>query len=224
NGTQFAGKEFKQLAQKYSVQKIWYNARYHPQCNFTERTNLTVGIAIRSYIKSHRDWDKNLSKIQQAINTAQHEVTKYSPAFLNFGRNVPANGKYYGLIKSTSQIELFPSGRDHYANELGNLTEVFEEVRQRLHQAYKRNANQYNLRKRDVEFSVGDKVWRKNKVLSDASKHFSAKLAPRYVLSIVSKKISKLIYSLRNADGTDAGEYHVKDLKPYLGSNSDVSV
>src|SRR5699024_4451212 len=49
NGTQFAGKEFKQLAQKYSVQKIWYNARYHPQCNFTERTNLTVGIAIRSY-------------------------------------------------------------------------------------------------------------------------------------------------------------------------------
>jgi hypothetical protein len=38
NGTQFAGKDFKTFTENYKVQSIWYNARYHPQVNFTERT------------------------------------------------------------------------------------------------------------------------------------------------------------------------------------------
>lgn len=50
NGTQFVGKVFKNLVEKYNVQKIWLNAKYHPQCNFVERSNKTVGTAIRSYI------------------------------------------------------------------------------------------------------------------------------------------------------------------------------
>ncbi|RZC32268.1 rve domain containing protein [Asbolus verrucosus] len=101
NGTHFAGKVFQSLAREHQVQKIWFNARYHPQCNSTERTNLTVGTVIRCYIKSHREWDRELAKIQQAINTARHEVTGFSPAFLNFARHVPVSDKYYGEISDT---------------------------------------------------------------------------------------------------------------------------
>jgi hypothetical protein len=54
NGTQFAGKDFKKFTENYKVQSIWYNARYPSQVNFTERTNLSLGRAIRSYVTKHK--------------------------------------------------------------------------------------------------------------------------------------------------------------------------
>lgn len=73
----------------------------------------------------------------------------------------------------------------------------------------------YNLRKRDVEFFVGDLVWRRNRVLSNAAQDFASKLAPRYVSCKVKKKLSKLIYALVDKDGVNVGQWHLKDLKPY---------
>lgn len=224
NGTQFAGSIFKKLAKQYQVQKIWFSARYAPQCNFVERNNKTVGTAIRCYIKEHKDWDKEIHKIRQAINTAKHEVTGFSPSFLNFGRHVPISGNYYGEVVSTDDIEISPGDRQAYAAELKCLSDVFQEVRRKLHISYKRNTKVYNLRKRDVSFEEGDRVWRRNKVLSDAEKKFSSKLAPKYVLCTVRKRVSRIVYALTNVDGTDAGEWHIKDLKPYFGSNSEISV
>ncbi|CAH1383016.1 unnamed protein product, partial [Tenebrio molitor] len=98
NGTQFAGRALRDLAAKYRVQSIWFNARYHPQVNFVERTHRSVGTAIKSYVQSHDTWDGEIQKIQQAINTARHEITGYTPAFLNFGRHVPLSGNYYGTV------------------------------------------------------------------------------------------------------------------------------
>lgn len=224
NGTQFAGKVFKKLANTYEVQKIWYNARYHPQCNFVERVNRTIGAAIRSYVKDHKDWDQEIKKISYAMNTAKHESTGYPPAYLNFGRYVPISGKYYGEITSTENVDLLPDDRDKYISKLKGLSEIFVDVKQKLHAAYSKNASTYNLRRKNVEFTVGDKVWKRNKVLSDATRQFASKLAPKYVLCKITRKISRLVYSLSNTDGSYAGEWHIKDLKPYLGSNSDVSV
>ncbi|KAF2905187.1 hypothetical protein ILUMI_00997 [Ignelater luminosus] len=199
NGTQFTSSIFKDVVKSYKS-NIWYTAKYHPQANFVERSNRTIGTAIRSYIKSnHKHWDKNIAKIGYSTRTAQHEVTGHSPTFLNFFRYVPRIGDYYGNIPP---------------NEL-NLSD--------LEMAYKRNANNYNLRKRDIEFNIGDKVWKKNMVLSSAPNDFSKKLAPRYVLCTVKKKLSKLVYRLDYQDGSDAGEWHVKHLKPYYGSMSDLS-
>lgn len=224
NGTQFAGSVFKKLADQYQVQKIWYTPRYSPQCNFVERTNKTIGTAIRCYIKEHKDWDKELTKIQHALNTAKHEVTGFTPSYLNFGRHVPLSGKYYGDIQSTVDMEISPGDRASYAADLVKLSSVFGNVRSKIHTAYKRNANSYNLRRKDISFKEGDKVWKRNKILSDASAKFSAKLAPKYVLCKVRKKISKLVYELVNMDNSSAGNWHIKDLKPYLGSNSNVSI
>ena len=226
NGKQFVGKTFKALVKKYEVQKIWLNALYHPQVNFVERSNQTIGRAIRSYIieDHHKDWDKYLPEIRYAINSACHEVTGFPPSFLNFARKVPISGKYYGEIDSTEGIQLLPADRLEFSNNLKSLGDIFAKVKLNLNKAYQRNAKRYNLRKRDISFNVGEKVWRRNKVLSDAANQFSAKLAPKYVLCKIVNKISRLVYGLKNMDGSDAGEWHTKDLKPYYGSNSDVSV
>ncbi len=103
NGTQFAGKTFKHLTDQYKI-KIWFTPRYSSQCNFVERTNKTVGTAIRCYIKEHKDWDAELPKIQFAVNTAKHEVHNLTPSLLVFGRYIPISGDYYGQIGETKLI------------------------------------------------------------------------------------------------------------------------
>ncbi|XP_063931006.1 uncharacterized protein LOC135143088 [Zophobas morio] len=93
----------------------------------------------------------------------------------------------------------------------------------RLNKAYVRNSRTYNLRKRDVEFFVGDRVWKRNKVLSNASKAFAQKLAPRYVPCTVRRKLSKLAYELVDESNANIGVWHIKDLKPFISAeDSDV--
>lgn len=57
---------------------------------------------------------------------------------------------------------------------------------------------------------------KKNTVPSDASKNFFNKLAPRFVLCVVQKKLSMLVYVLKTVGGAYAG-------KPYYDSNPDLS-
>lgn len=72
-------------------------------------------------------------------------------------------------------------------------------------------------------FNSRQEIRKKNKVLSEAVSKYSAKLAPKYNLAIIKKKILRLLYSLENMDEAPARQWHIMDLKPYFGSNSDVS-
>ncbi|KAJ8935600.1 hypothetical protein NQ314_012721 [Rhamnusium bicolor] len=83
-----------------------------------------------------------------------------------------------------------------WAKEMSMLPELYAEVKERLHQAYETNAKQYNLRKRPLQFALGDIVWKRTYVLSDASKNFSKKLAPKYLACKVTPVISPLVYEL----------------------------
>lgn len=223
NGSQFVSKKFKSLCKEYFVKNIWYNASYHPQINFTERTNRTVGTAIRSYIADgpHKKWDENLAKIGWALRSAVNEVTKYSPNQLVFGRLVPTDGRFYGP---------FPKGnvkagdRDILAGDLTEMQELRNEICKRLNYAYKRNSHQYNLRKREVKYELGDLVWKKNYTLSKAAEGFAAKLAPKYILCKIIKVNSSLVYTLEDMHGKEVGRWHVKDLKPYFGDNEEKEV
>lgn len=215
NGAQFSGKTFKNLCKKYNVEKIWFNPVYSPHCNFVERNNRTIETAIRCYVEDHQDWDLELSKIRQAINTAKHEVTNFSPSFLVFGRHVPISGNFYKDVSDVSKdFTIIPGDRKSYAANVQHLSHIFSQVKKNLHLAYQKNCNQYNLRKRNYSFQVGEQVWRRNKVQSDAGKRFSAKLEPRYILSKIKRKISNLVYDLVNLDGSSVGKWHIKDLKP----------
>lgn len=65
-----------------------------------------------------------------------------------------------------------------------------------------------------MRFVVGDKVLKRNYVLSDASKHFSASLAPKFVGPFTVKKCLGLnVYELADNEGQSVGKWHVKDLK-----------
>ena len=215
NGTQFKSSLFQNLAARYGS-KLWYNCKYHAQVNPVERVNRVVGAAIRSYLQkqNHKKWTQNISQIGFALRSSVHEVTGYTPNFLNFGRHVPLNGEIYGKLSKLNEFNLNPYQRDQYANNIDKLSDLQKEIQQKLDEAYRKNCHSYNTRKRETDcYQKGEILWKKNYVLSDASKQLMAKLEPKYVKCKVAEVISPLVYKLEDMNGKDLGRWHVKDLK-----------
>lgn len=101
---------------------------------------------------------------------------------------------------------------ENKANALKQLATITSDVTKRMMRAYKLNKKYYDKNKVSMSFNVGDTVYRRNFVLSDAAKNFSAKLAPKYVKCSVVEKISDLAYKLKDEYGHQ-GIYHIKDIK-----------
>lgn len=214
-GKQFISKIFKSLAKSYNVANLFYNCLYHPQNNPTERQNKTIGAAIRSYITdNHKHWDSNINKIQNAMRTATNMVTGYTPFFLDRGREFIASGNDYVLHEI--QIETDQNNNSNMieskAKSLVELAKITSDIVKRLLKAYEINKKNYDSDKVNVRFNPGDVVYRRNFILSDASKNISAKLAPKYLRCKVKKKISDVTYLLVDDSGHE-GKYHVKDIK-----------
>lgn len=214
NGVQMKSAIFGKMCEKYGT-KILFNAHYYPRANPTERTNRTIKTMISSYItKNHKTWDENLAAIACAIRTAKHEVIGYTPFFVNFGRNYIGSGRAHEEV-NRSEIDF----SDSVNNRIMGFQKMFADIQRKLQLAHERSKNNYNLRRREVRYEVGQYVWRRNKVLSDATKNFSAKLAPKYVGPFrIRKRIGYLTYELVDGDRS-VGNWHVQDLKPYLGDD-----
>ncbi|KAJ8937590.1 hypothetical protein NQ314_011782 [Rhamnusium bicolor] len=92
---------------------------------------------------------------------------------------------------------------------------IYKDVQAKLSKAYDRSKHQYNLRRRLDQFSLNQKVWRRSHAQSDATKHFSAKLAPKFVGPFtISKIVSPWTYELKDPNGKRT-VWHIKDLKAH---------
>lgn len=207
NGPQYRSRQFQSLAERYGS-KIRYNSNYHPQANPTERVNRTIKTMLASYVTDkHRMWDVNLAKIGCALRTAKHDSTGETPYFVNFGRRMVLSGTELDGVPE----DVVETGNTERQEDLKKL---FIDVRKRLDIAARKSEKTYNLRRRPDEFFPRQAVWRRNFVLSDASKYFTKKLAPRYIGPFfVKKKFSPWTYELEDKDGKPAGVWNAKDLK-----------
>lgn len=211
NGSQFISKRFKTLLETYHVNH-WLTPSYHPQVNNTERVNRVITTAIRATLKKgHNHWADDVQIIANAIRTAVHDSTKYSPYFVVFGRNQVSDGREYGRI------------RDHYEskeNEVENTVsdrrqKLFTEIRNNLSAAYKRHAKTYNLRSNPScpSYVVGEKVLKQTFDLSDKGKGFCKKLAPKFEPAVVRKVLGTNTYELEDESGKRIGVYFANRLK-----------
>lgn len=216
NGSEFIGKKITQLAEEYKV-KLLYNAKRHAQANPTERYNKTLGPMLRAYVgDNHRHWDREIHKLGFALRTAKHESTGYSPAFLNFGRELSAVNDNADIDNSSGQVPEVETASSH-GKKLEDLRKLYNTVDKKLRESHAKNAARYNLRRRPLQFEEGSQVWKRNFPQSDAPNYFSAKLAPRYTGPFtIMKKISPVIYQLADEEGKSIGRWHVSDLKPFI--------
>lgn len=212
NGVQFRGKEFRKLMGEYKC-NIKYIAYYHARANPTERQNGTLKTMISIYVhENHRNWDVELPKIACALRTAKQETTKLTPYFINFGRNMILSGEDYNndeLLSEESGTQTAEVSRNKY------FRKMFEDVRSRLKEAARKCCERYNLRRRYEEYMPNQVVWRRNFAISDASRYYSKKLAPKYLGPFyIHKRVSPWVYMLRKGDNEVLpGTWHIKDLR-----------
>lgn len=214
NGRQFVSKEFKDLLNSYNIPPPFYNSSYTPQNNVVERYNQTLGTALSILVESdHRNWAKFLPQVQSAMNNTVNCATGYTPYFLMHGREQILDGDLHRNPitdeETNSQVGAQPKA---YAQKLEGLSSIYEQVSNALLKAYQKGADHYNLRRKHITYQVGDLVWRRNFVQSNALNYFAQKLAPRFVQNVVVKKKSDLIYTLADLNGKGTGDFHVKDI------------
>jgi transposase InsO family protein len=212
NGSQFTSGMTADLFKKYNIPNIYYTPRYTPQVNPVERQNRTIVTCLSTFVnEDHRTWDLFIPKVQFAINSSVNEVTGFTPSFLVFGRELVACGTHYINFDLDGEVLYLP--RDICAENLGCMSKIFDNVQARLWQAHQKNTAHYNLRRKHVEFNVGDVVMKRAYVLSDKDKYFSKKLAPKFLQCRVIEKKSPLVYVLEDMHGKNIGTWHIKDLK-----------
>lgn len=140
-GTQFASNRLADLAERLKF-KISFSAKYHPQNNLTERSNGILKTRIRSYLsQDHCLWDKKVPQVVWAMNTAPHEVTRYSHFFLNFYRAPIGSGDQYGSYSSYVPEEVSRDDVDGIVRERNRATRT---VKDRLRTTNHTNKKYYD--------------------------------------------------------------------------------
>lgn len=220
NGSQFTSRKFKDYLASNGV-KHQLIPPYKPQCNSTERVNRVIKTMISQYINrhEHRTWDQYLPELQLALNTGEHESIGYSPAFANFGW-CPSNPTDIINNSERKAIENLPSTKER----LERLTDIREFMSRNLAKARYNQARYYNLRRRSWTPLIGDFIYKKEHHLSDASKNFAAKLAPKFsgpyeVLNF----ISPTIIEVKSPENKQIIRCHISDVKAIPKENPEKS-
>lgn len=216
NGVQFISKQFRKLSDEYGT-TLAFNANYHPQANPVERYNRTLKTMLRCYVfENHQHWDKLLPKVTCAIRSSVNDVTRETPYFINFGREMcTENEKVSEQVANDVEIAERMSEKE----SKNQRAKLYDEVKRRLSEAAEKVSKRYNLRRRHITYHVNQPVWRKNFAHSDMANHITAKFTHKFIGPFyVSKKVSPWTYELRDNSGKPRGVWNVKDLKP---SNAD---
>lgn len=214
HGSQFENKVFSDLAHIYGFEQE-FTPRYTPQANPVERTNRSVKCMVKQFCdENQKKWDVLLPELIFAYNTACHTSTGFSPAFLNYGRelNQPNSLSWEKVGRHRKQSSVTVK---QHAEALQSRMKVLRDlVEQNLSKASRTQKKYYDQRRRQVNINVGDTVYYRNYKLSSAAKHYSAALAPRYLgPATVSKVLSPRVYELSEVNGKSLGPWHIKDLK-----------
>ena len=211
NGVQMRSKEFRGLCASYGV-RVSYTPLYTPHADPAERVNRVVKTMMGCYVKDNqRKWDEHLASIGCAIRASRSEATGHSPYFVNFGRPyIGHGGDFAHEIPSEESISV--------PQRVEGFRRLLEKVRENLVAARERGRKVYNLRRRPVQYAVGQYVWRRNKVLSSALNYLNAKLAAKFVGPFrVKRRMGSCVYELEDEQGASKGVWHVQDLKPAQG-------
>ena len=209
NGRQFISKEFRQVLADAKIEHR-KTPPYSPQCNPVERVNRTLKTMIKQYIDtSQKTWDKYLGETTFAYNTAIHDSTGYSPAYLNFGREL--------MVPGSLNQEVQRRTRSSLNDRIKRMNEALELAKIEMARAFQRQQRNFNLRRRDWQPSIGESVLKKQNVLSSKIDDRNAKLCEKFIGPfVVVKKISPVIFNLQSEDGIITERIHVKDLKPFI--------
>jgi transposase InsO family protein len=188
NGTQYSGGTFRTLLQELGIVHR-LTPPYTPQANPVETTNKTLKIMVAQFCKAdQKKWDARLPEMMFALNTSRYESTRYTPALLNFGRELVAPNARHPKMPPADEVK--------EADDAVHHSETF--------------VTGSRVVTRETAFSNGTTL------CHPVPKGFAAKLAPKYSGPYTVTKVpSPVVYNLQSPSGQRILRAHIKDLKPY---------
>jgi uncharacterized protein with von Willebrand factor type A (vWA) domain len=146
---------------------------YHPQTDGqTERTNRTMEEILRNYVSDKvDDWDKHLTAVEISINNSQQSSTKFTPFYLNHGRDMKLP---IDVAVSRLDTSINPSA----AESIKQLNDDVEKAKAAIEKAQIQQAKYANEHRRLAhEYQIGDRVM----LSTEDMKQFGGKLVSKYV-------------------------------------------
>ena len=156
-------------------------------------------------------WEEHIDELAFAYNSTIYDTTG-----VNYGRhpNLPGSLHQKEALECLGQLDR--EDLKDWKSRMPDLCKVNDVVSSCIKKAQDRQARYYNARHKEVTFEIGDIVLRRYYVLSSAAKKVTAKSALKsngpYV---VTAKIGKNVYEIKDRLGETCGPVHVKDLKRY---------
>jgi Chromo (CHRromatin Organisation MOdifier) domain len=167
--------------------QLHMSTSYHPQTDGqTERMNRVLQDVLRHYIGPFQaNWEELLPMVEFSINNSLSETTGATPFFLNYGQH-PDTPEVIELRKYHPDVNRF----------IGRWSESLQRAKACILAAQSRQKHWADKKRRDVQYSVGDKVLLGIKYFR-LPKGRSPKLSPRFVGPFrVCKVISDTAYRL----------------------------
>ncbi|KAB0790294.1 hypothetical protein PPYR_15365, partial [Photinus pyralis] len=148
---------------------------------------------------------KTISRVFQNYywprSTQDHDSTQYTPAFLNFGREMLPTNTLIREVQPEEDGEMVQP--QEYGTKLEKLEEFRQLAREALAQAFETQKKYYNLRRRPYQPRVGEQVYCRMHILSDKGPHE------------ITRIISPVIVEIKTGDRrSQKKNVHVKDIKP----------
>ncbi|KAH9679078.1 hypothetical protein KPL71_025968 [Citrus sinensis] len=193
---------------------LQHSTAYHPQTDGqTEVVNCSLEKYLRAFTQEKpKTWVSLISWAEFCYNSSYHSGLKMTPYQALFGRLPPTIPPY---VKSSTSIQAL----DEILLERDKL---LKSLKDNLRQAQHRMAQKADTHRREVQFSIGDKVLVKLQpyrqyTVASRSCH---KLAKRYYgLFVIIARIGLVAYKLELPPASKIHlVFHVSLLKPFHGS------
>jgi len=148
----FTGHFWRTLWKKLNT-RLQFSSAYHPQTDGqTEVVNRSLGNLLRSLTgENSRTWDRVLAQAEFAYNDSPNRSTGLNPFQILYGMH--PRGVHE--LRDLGKLEKRSVDGEDFAQAMRNLHEQVKQILQDSNQKYKQRAD---LKRREVQFNVGDDV------------------------------------------------------------------
>lgn len=153
-GSNFTSELFKEMCKLLNIDKLQTTA-YHPASNgIVERSHQTIMSTLSQFVDSdQRNWDVWLPYVMLAYRATPHSTTRYSPYYLLHGREMRLPTDW---VREEIQIDL---SEDDLVQEVKQRIQIAsQKVIDNTQQRKESSKQLYDLKAREKQVSVGDKV------------------------------------------------------------------